>query len=86
MYKYQIIISSLLGAILASIIIYGSMLRDYEIDLNVDRTVQNMELEKLRADFNRMQEELIIVNAMYDELTERLNNLEHQLETWPKKK
>lgn len=86
MYKYQIIISSLLGAILASIIIYGSMLRDYEIDLNVDRTVQNMELEKLRADFNRMQEELIIVNAMNDELTERLNNLEHQLETWPKKK
>lgn len=86
MYKYQIIISSLLGAILASIIIYGSMLRDYEIDLNVDRTVQNMELEKLRADFNRMQEELIIVNAMNDELTERLNNLEHQVETWPKKK
>jgi len=86
MFKYHIVASALLGAILASIIYYGSDVKNYNIDQMADRIILSKEMDQLRSDLNRLQEELIIVNAMNDELTERLNNLEHQSQPCQKKK
>ena len=86
MSKYYIIISFLLGAILSSIIYYGSTVRDYYIDQLVVYHDQTKDIEQLKSELNRMQEELIIINAHDDELTERLKDLEFRIESWPKKK
>lgn len=86
MSKYYIIISFLLGAILSSIVYYGSTLRDYYIDQLVVYHNQTKDIEQLKSELNRMQEELIIVNAKNDELTERLNDIDFKIESWPKKK
>jgi len=86
MSKYYIIISFLLGAILTSTLYYGSTIRNYYIDQLVHHAVERQQIEKLESDINRMQEELIIVNAKNDELTEKLNDLEFQITSWPKKR
>lgn len=80
------LLSALLGAILASIIYYGSDVKNYNIDQMADRIILSKEMDQLRLDLNRLQEELITVNAMDDELTEKLNNLEQQSHQCQKKK
>lgn len=86
MSKYYMLLSALLGAILASIIYYGSDVKNYNIDQMADRIILSKEMDQLRSDSNRLQEELITVNAKNDELTERLNNLEFQSQPCQKKK